>query len=194
MLEILRSPLIAITDEGVAVAVDVPVAALRPEHGAALPLEAVVLDGTLMPVADDFLFRGRAGGTFKHTCDRCLAEAEAPFEVEVTWTFEEGPPLGPFDGLAEENTGTPDSVTGLHRYQSGVIDLNAPLWEELEFAVPDKFLCGPDCLGLCPLCGGNKNERICGCESRNEELEPKNTGLAGLADMFPDLPTENPKE
>ncbi len=33
----------------------------------------------------------------------------------------------------------------------------------LEF--PDRFLCKDDCKGLCPVCGCNRNEETCGCES-----------------------------
>ncbi len=33
----------------------------------------------------------------------------------------------------------------------------------LEF--PDRFLCQDDCKGLCPVCGCNRNEETCGCES-----------------------------
>lgn len=33
----------------------------------------------------------------------------------------------------------------------------------LEFS--DRFLCKDDCKGLCPVCGCNRNEETCGCES-----------------------------
>ena len=197
MLDILRIPLIAITDDGVSVDVEVPLKDVQPPHAEPLPADTVALRGTLVPVSDDLLFRGQVLGAFVCPCDRCLAEAETPFDIEVIWTFEEGPPLRPVDGGEEgedSDAGEYAPAAGLHRFQGTEVDLNLPLWEELEFAAPDKFLCNEDCLGLCSVCGGNRNETPCSCETQGDTVEQPSNGLAGLADMFPDLNPEHPKE
>ncbi len=39
-------------------------------------------------------------------------------------------------------------------------NLNLAAWarDAVALALPDKILCGPDCAGLCPVCGKNLNE------------------------------------
>ncbi|MCX5757894.1 MAG: DUF177 domain-containing protein [Candidatus Hydrogenedentes bacterium] len=64
------------------------------------------------------------------------------------------------------------------------IDLAPAVWEEVVLAAPTKFLCRPDCAGLCPHCGANWNRGTCNCHE-TEELDRK--GLAGLADLLPKL-------
>jgi uncharacterized protein len=44
-------------------------------------------------------------------------------------------------------------------------------------AMPFAPLCGPDCLGLCERCGGDRNLGECACEP---EPDPRWEGLAGL--------------
>jgi uncharacterized protein len=38
-------------------------------------------------------------------------------------------------------------------------------------AVPISPLCSPDCLGLCPICGGNLNESV--CQHEEELIDPR---------------------
>jgi len=39
-----------------------------------------------------------------------------------------------------------------------MLDLSAWARDAIALALPAKILCGPDCAGLCPVCGGNLNE------------------------------------
>jgi uncharacterized protein len=50
--------------------------------------------------------------------------------------------------------------------------------------MPFAPLCRPDCQGLCPVCGGNRNLGEC---PGHETLDPR---FAVLADLLPDLPDE----
>jgi uncharacterized protein len=43
------------------------------------------------------------------------------------------------------------------------LDLNQDIREEIILGRPIKTLCRPDCKGLCPKCGKNRNEGGCGC-------------------------------
>jgi len=43
------------------------------------------------------------------------------------------------------------------------IDLNTDIRQDIILEYPIKPLCKPDCRGLCPRCGKNLNEGICGC-------------------------------
>ena len=195
-MDILRIPLFSVPEEGVEVAAEIPVAELRPSDGESFPGETVSFQGRLMPVEDTFLFRGTAHGSLVHSCDRCLAETRNTFEIDVLWTFEEGPPLRPFDDVASANADQDVNLDGTspQRFQGGEIDLAPPLWEELQLAAPEKHLCSETCLGLCPRCGANRNNADCGCAPDGTASDEKNNGLAGLAKLFPELCKEKPKE
>jgi DUF177 domain-containing protein len=98
-------------------------------------------------------------GTVRKRCARCLAEAACPVEME----FE------------EEFIATVDPNTGAHmclsKDQEGftigpdfILDLDEAIRQYGLMAEPVKPLCRPDCAGLCPSCGANLNEVVCGCE------------------------------
>ena len=51
---------------------------------------------------------------------------------------------------------------------------------DLLLALPTKHLCREDCRGLCPHCGKNLNEGLCGC--REDKVDPRLAVLAQLMD------------
>ncbi len=52
------------------------------------------------------------------------------------------------------------------------IDLTEPVREDILLAFPQRSLCKPDCLGLCPRCGQNLNVRPCGCDREDGDASP----------------------
>jgi uncharacterized protein len=93
---------------------------------------------TLAPVDDGVLVRGRLSGRVVRVCDRCLE----PCEVEVE---------------------APDVCHHFEHAVGSVVDLTDPLREDILLVLPQALLCREDCRGLCPRCGGNRNEAECGC-------------------------------
>ncbi len=55
--------------------------------------------------------------------------------------------------------------------ENSVINIDELITEELLLSLPLRSLCKEDCLGLCPKCGCNKNERECGCITK--EIDPR---------------------
>jgi len=53
-------------------------------------------------------------------------------------------------------------------YHNDQINLAEIVGEEIELALPIRFLCKEDCLGLCPRCGINRNEATCQCQETVE--------------------------
>lgn len=51
------------------------------------------------------------------------------------------------------------------------LDLDELLTEDVLLEMPSKFLCSPDCKGLCPSCGANLNLGDCSCEK--EQTDPR---------------------
>ncbi|MBX5466244.1 MAG: DUF177 domain-containing protein [Firmicutes bacterium] len=84
-------------------------------------------------------------------CARCLT----PFWLTV-----------PFAAVEEfrEEPGPYESDQDYYRYQGDHIDLDPIVADLVAVAAPLAPLCHPDCQGLCPVCGANRNETACGCE------------------------------
>lgn len=51
--------------------------------------------------------------------------------------------------------------------------------DDIFLSLPSKFLCDPDCKGLCPKCGHNLNEGPCSCK---KSVDPRLEGLLQLLD------------
>jgi uncharacterized protein len=53
------------------------------------------------------------------------------------------------------------------------------LREQVLLSLPARTLCQPDCKGLCPRCGVNRNETACSCDTGPSD--PRWEALAGLS-------------
>ena len=190
----LRIPLTAITETGVTIQALVPVAQLQPEGAEPIPAKAVTVYGVLQEIDGEYLFDGLISGAFEHACDRCLDPVSQPFEAAVLWNYQPGPAAASTDEIAEEaleDRDVDDEQLNTFPFEGNEIDLAPQVWEELVLAAPAKYLCRPDCAGLCPHCGINLNHETCACP-KDETMAHK--GLAGLADLLPQLKDKPPKE
>lgn len=101
----------------------------------------------------DVVVRGRLEGKAALSCRRCLEPVEQVISEEVTWLFRSG--ISEAEAELEEVYALPAKGREL--------DLLPAVWEQVALAVPEYVLCEPGCLGLCPSCGGNRNQEECGC-------------------------------
>ena len=131
---------------------DEPVAGLRTEL-VDVPEDAPIAgDLVLESVVDGIYVSGSVGGRFQMRCARCLKPFERDFDVEMTELVPREP--GPEDdyGFAEDLTLDPEPLV---RDAVGL---------EMPFAP----LCRPDCLGLCEICGGDRNLGECPGHERTD--------------------------
>jgi uncharacterized protein len=126
----------------------------------------------------EFLVRGKLSGAVITTCSRCLEEAQLPLDVDVSVLFvEREESTGPGSGEDDDPTlEAPDVIA----YQDGIIDLGLELREEILLALPTQVLCREDCKGLCPVCGGNRNQVPCQCEEAQKQAQSKFAAIARL--------------
>ncbi len=103
---------------------------------------------------------GRVSARVGLTCRRCLADVAHDVDLEIDVRLDPG--VEPW----EETEG----VYALDP-EAAEVDLVPIVREELLLAVPEFPLCRPDCGGLCPRCGADRNEGDCGC--RPETLDPR---------------------
>jgi uncharacterized protein len=109
------------------------------------PIEAELL---LESVVEGILVTGPLHGAMRFSCARCLKTFEQPFALEVSELFaphaaedDDEYPLGP----------------------EGAIDIEPMVRDAVLLSMPFSPLCKPDCAGLCPRCGGDRNLGECTC-------------------------------
>jgi uncharacterized protein len=107
---------------------------------------------------DGYLLRATLRGELMVPCARCLETAPVSVEAPMAVSFIES---GEREG--EEPDETQDDVVS---FEHATIDLATPIRDEILLAVPISAVCRPDCAGICPSCGGNRNLTPCDCEKR----------------------------
>ena len=98
--------------------------------------------------------RGAIRGTARSVCHRCLASFDRPVAAAFTLTLQRGGPVESDD----EVVAIPETAA--------VFDVTPRVQEAVVLEEPIQLLCKPDCRGLCPRCGADRNAGDCGCEPR----------------------------
>ena len=113
---------------------------------------------------------GRVTSTLSADCSRCLE----PFAIPVNASFD-ALLLPASTDAAEEEREVQAEDLGVSYYRDDTIDLGELMREQFYLALPMKPLCRPDCRGLCPVCGINRNHESCTCQP--EWVDPRLEGL-----------------
>lgn len=117
--------------------------------------------------------RGRLRASVEHACDRCLRELRQDFDSSLDLFFY---PMTMIDGGGGAAISMDETEVGF--YEGEGVALADVVREQLLLWLPVRSLCGPDCKGLCPVCGGNRNEAECDC--RESFSDPRWEALRGL--------------
>ena len=91
-------------------------------------------------------------------CDRCLAQARFPLNAVFDLFYR---PMTFVVGEDEVEIDEGEAEIGF--YQGGGLELEDVLREQVLLALPMQRVCREDCLGICPVCGRNRNETHCDC-------------------------------
>lgn len=116
------------------------------------------------------LLRARSQGQLTVPCGRCLVPTELTLPVDFSLTLV---PAEERDEPAEEGAGDHPrkraaaslSEADEEVYTGREIELDPLVREQLLLALPAYPLCREGCKGLCPVCGQNRNERECSCDT-----------------------------
>ena len=109
----------------------------------------VVLKGMVENAGDVILLKAEAATEIERTCGRCLKVYTEKLNAQVVEKF----------------------------YPAGAenIENDAFIYESDLLAVPLQALCREDCRGLCPVCGADRNEGDCGCDTTS--VDPRLAAL-----------------
>ncbi len=124
-------------------------------------------------IVPDIRLRGSYTGSFEVACARCLEPVRLPLSADFDLIFR---PLGADAGAPERSITAPETEIGY--YQKDSLWLEDVLREQVLLALPVRTLCRPDCKGLCPRCGTNRNNQPCTCDEGSGDLRWE--ALAGL--------------
>jgi uncharacterized protein len=144
------------------VALDIPLTAdwLReacPELDTRPAAGGLRLAGRLAKSGDDYLLRADITGQLETPCARCLEPASVTMRTPLVVTYVPFEETGNDDETEDDD---PDVVV----FSGGDIDLSDAVRDEIVLALPMNPLCTESCRGLCPVCGGNRNQVACTCE------------------------------
>jgi uncharacterized protein len=110
----------------------------------------------------DVFLRGQFTVAVRLPCGRCLEGFTFPLDLTFRHT------LRPLDRelreVREVELVRDDLEYGC--YEGDVVQLDRLIEEHLLLSLPMKALCRDDCLGICPRCGANRNDKDCGCSTR----------------------------
>jgi uncharacterized protein len=124
------------------------------------PLSARGVAKLLQDAGDEVQVTGRVTADMGTECDRCLTPAsfhvDAPFDLFYK-------PAAVETGAEEIALDEGEAEMGF--YEMPGLVLEDVLREQVLFQLPMQRLCRPDCKGICPVCGGNRNEVECHCET-----------------------------
>jgi uncharacterized protein len=112
----------------------------------AVPAGAPVdVDVELESLTDGIVVTGRVSAPWEGCCRRCLGPAGGTLDVRVRELYQPKP-------------GSDDAFP----LDGDQLDLEPLVREALLLELPLAPLCRPDCAGLCPECGADRNEHDCG--------------------------------
>jgi len=147
--------------------------------GPVFPDEGWSLDSVDLHIerqGSDVVVTGRFRATVRLQCGRCLEPLVTRVSPDVDLH------LVPVPSVRHEHVElTPDDLE-LDFHQGDTLDVAGLLRSETDLALPMKPLCRPDCRGLCPVCGVNRNVTACACEARG--LDPRLAPLEALRRQF----------
>ena len=122
------------------------------DEGFPLPdTENVRFCGSVRNTGGELELTGVVSGVFVIPCARCLKETKQEFSSDVYEKISNG-------GFFEDEFGD-DRIL----ISGGTIDISETVRESALIEFPIRTLCKDGCMGLCPVCGSDRNISDCGC-------------------------------
>ena len=125
--------------------------------------EPVKVSGYVENKAGIVNLKASAALKYEAPCDRCAENVISQFSFPVEHTLVVALESGDNDDFLE--------VPNMR------LNLDELVEEDVNLALPTKYLCNDDCKGLCPICGKNLNKSQCDCKA---PIDPRMEALLQL--------------
>ncbi len=124
------------------------------------PLHAEGTAETLHASLAEIRISGKLRVQMEAPCDRCLELAAIPVGREFDLVYV---PAEEAQAAGEKEVDEAGVEVGY--YEGSGLELNDVLREVVLLDLPMQVVCREDCRGICPGCGGNRNQRACDCRA-----------------------------
>ncbi|MGH9104084.1 MAG: YceD family protein [Acidimicrobiales bacterium] len=125
------------------------------------PVAEVAVDALLESASGGIVVLARVVAPWEAECRRCLGQARGELALEVRELY--------------SDRGDPELSYPL---PGDRLDLEPLVRDAVLLELPQVPLCRPDCAGLCPTCGADRNEAGCSCGEVARDL--RRVALDGL--------------
>jgi len=142
-----------------------PVEEISFSHEDASLDEPVTADFILSHRDRDLRIDGTVNTAIRFRCSRCNKEFSRPFSTSFDLSYLPQPKWT--NESAEIELKYEDMDVAY--YDGLALDVDLMVLEQIELAIPMKFICQEDCKGLCYNCGADLNEGVCLCKNENPD-------------------------
>ena len=133
-------------------------------------------DASARNFGEEVRVHGKVETLLESECDRCLGPASFPVEASFDLFYR---PVNPDVGAEEVAIDEGEAEMGF--YELPGLVLEDILREQLLLQLPMQRVCSESCKGICPVCGANRNETTCGCDTiRGQGLDERWNALRDL--------------
>ena len=108
----------------------------------------------------DIRLQGDLQVTMDAPCDRCLEPVSLPIRSPFDLVYM--PASEAAEGGEDE---IDEDAVEVGFYEGNGVQLNDVLREVILLALPMQLVCSESCKGICPVCGQNRNQRECACQT-----------------------------
>jgi uncharacterized protein len=122
---------------------------------------------------DDVSVAGAADVPVAGVCAGCLKPIMLPLKAKVQLVlFKREPNVPQQEEVEATLLDNPDETDeGAGEFDGKIIDWGDLVREQLLLSLPMAPRCKDDCQGLCPVCGADRNETACQCETK--QMDPR---------------------
>lgn len=124
----------------------------------------VKIDVRLVKERKKVLLSGRVKVELELACSRCLEPCRHSLSPQLELIYY------PLSFRVEGERELKKKDLSVSYYREGIINFREDVREAIILALPLKFLCHPQCRGLCSYCGHNLNKKECACGE--EQIDP----------------------
>ena len=133
------------------------------------PLTAVLINARIVPRGGIYQFSGLVETKLEVKCSRCLEKFPWAIKAQFKINYE------PAIYQSEESHGEVLAIElgekdlDISYYADDFLPIGNELREAVLLAIPTVPHCSESCLGLCPICGKNRNEVNCKCSAKDHD-------------------------
>ena len=139
---------------------------LDPKLKQSAPLRASGQAELVMSSLGEIRVKGQVQVRLQAECDRCLEPTEFPVDSSFELYYR---PVADGNNTARavrvEEKALDAGEAEMGFYEGDGLELNDVLREFVLLALPMRKLCDENCKGICPLCGQNRNQNECRCQT-----------------------------